>query len=135
MRPSPAPGPSVAPGVAAGPLTSQRLHMQLGLLRVHVILHNGVDVCKDKPHGAHRGPELPQRIGSRFFGLGTKQGTCKDDTFCVTSPEGKEGLSSHSDAPCLPCSPVLCIAPTPTLLQETAGSQAPSDQLMRLAQL
>lgn len=87
------------------PLTSQRFHMQLRLLRVYVILYNRVDVCKDKPHRTHRGPKLPQRVRSRFFGLGAKQGTCKADTFYVTSPEGKDGCPLTQMLPVLPVAP------------------------------
>lgn len=132
MRPSLE--PSVAPRVVQVALTSQRFHMQLRLLRVHIILYNGVDVCKDKPHRAHRGPKLSQRICSRFFGLGAKRSTWENGTCCVPSPEGKEGPPSHPNATHLSCSPVLCIAPTPRLLRETAGSQALPEQLMLMAQ-
>lgn len=60
------------PQSPCGPLTGQRLHVQLRLLRIHVILHQRVDVRKDEPHRAHRGAQLPQRVGSRLLGLGAK---------------------------------------------------------------
>lgn len=37
-----------------------------------------------------------------------KTGTWKDDTFCVTSSPGGDGLSSHSKATHLPFSPLSC---------------------------
>lgn len=62
---------------AARALTSQRLHEQLRLLGVHVVLRQRVDVREDEPHGAQRGAQLPQRVCPRLLGLRSKAATRK----------------------------------------------------------
>ena len=45
--------------------TCEGLHSELGLLGVHLVLDQGVDVGQDKLDLAHRGTQLAQRVGAR----------------------------------------------------------------------
>ena len=66
--------PREGPRPARRPLTGQRLDAQLRLLRVHVVLHRGVQVREDEAHRAHRGAQLPQRVRSGLPGLEAQAG-------------------------------------------------------------
>lgn len=60
---------------AARALTGQRLHQQLRLLGVHVVLRQRVDVREDEAHRAQRGVQLPQRVCPRLLGLRSEAAT------------------------------------------------------------
>lgn len=77
--------PSARRPTHPGPLTGQWFHKQLRLLRVHVVLHQRVDVRKHKPHWAQRGAQLPQRVRSRLPGLRVRQALAQSSPLVTTS--------------------------------------------------
>lgn len=96
------------------PLTGQRLHVQLRLLGVHVVLSQRVEVRKYEAHRARWGAQLPQCVRSRLLGLGSNQAFGKSSpTFPIASTRRAGGTIIPELIVLLPslsyCSVLTCL--------------------------